>query len=291
MDITFWATAVLLSGVGTAFIIPPLLRKHIPPNSMDGMARNRLNAQIFRERLAILEETALSKDEFVHAKSELEKNLVHELDKTSVADGQSRAQWAAAVVAVFIPAMALGGYWLSSADTRVQQQHLAQAQQNAAPTQTMPSVEEMVEKLRKRLETEPDDIEGWQMLARSYAVMERYDAAAKVYAKLLSFEEQNPDVMADYAENLAMAHGEDLRGKPQQLLQQALQLNPDHPKALWLAGMAAMQQNQPDEAARHWQRLLKLMPTDSEDYAFFYNSLEQIGRLPENTAHPAQDKR
>lgn len=283
---TLWFILIPLTLLGLVFLVPPLVLKN---NERGEVARDRINAQIFRERLAELEASGLSAEELQSARRELEKNLALELDDAPPTAGQAKARWpAAASVMVLVPALALGGYWWSSADTRAMLAEAeAQAQTPNRHAGEMPDMETLVERLRLRLENEPGNLQGWNMLARSYIALERYPDAAKAYEKLLeSSGGKDPQVLADYAESLALMNGENMSGRPEQLLVQALEADPDHPKSLWLAGMAAMQKQQADAAAAHWQRLLGLLATDSKDYAFLYEQLNKMGKLPQGVIAP-----
>jgi cytochrome c-type biogenesis protein CcmH len=74
-------------------------------------------------------------------------------------------------------------------------------------------------------------------------------------------------VLADYADALGMAQGGTLTGKPYELAKRALSIDPAHKKALALAGTAALDAGDFDNAVRHWQALGKQLPPDSEDAA------------------------
>lgn len=80
----------------------------------------------------------------------------------------------------------------------------------ATPTDHGPSEEDipaMVERLAERLRTQPQDIDGWHMLARSYSAMNRYADAAKAFGHLATLLPQDAGVLADYADALATAQG------------------------------------------------------------------------------------
>ena len=135
----------------------------------------------------------------------------------------------------------------------------AQNQHQVTPEQ----IDGMVAQLAARLEREPNDPEGWRMLARSLGALERYAEAAKAYAKLIEIGGKNADVLADYADVLAMAAGRNLQGEPMRLVEEALALDPDHVKSLALAGTAAFARGNYDAAIVHWERLMKSLPPDS----------------------------
>jgi len=129
------------------------------------------------------------------------------------------------------------------------------------------------------------------MLARSQAALGRYPEAAKSYAKAIEYGGKNASVLADYADVLAMAAGRDLRGEPYRLIQEALKLDPDHVKALALAGTAEFHMGNYDAAIMYWERLMKSLPPDSPLAEGVRSGLatarERSGRPPLAAATPA----
>ena len=135
----------------------------------------------------------------------------------------------------------------------------------AAPQErTQEQIQANVEKLAKRLESNPSDAQGWTMLARSYSSMERYGDAAGAYAKATELKPNDADLLTEYAFVTAMANGRSLEGKPMELIQQALKAEPENAKALQLAGSAAFQSKDYKKAIDYWQRVLKQVPAESE---------------------------
>ena len=134
-----------------------------------------------------------------------------------------------------------------------------------APQQrTQEQIEANVEKLAQRLKSNPSDAEGWTMLARSYSSMERFGEAAGAYAKATELKSNDGDLWAEYAFVTAMAQGRSLQGKPAELIQQALKVEPENVKALQLAGSAAFEAKDYNKAIAYWERVLKQIPADSE---------------------------
>ena len=72
-------------------------------------------------------------------------------------------------------------------------------------------------------------------------------------------------MLADYADVLGMAQGRSLKGKPYELAQQALRIEPQHPKALAIAGTAALDAGDFPVALRYWQTLADNLPAGSPD--------------------------
>ena len=137
-------------------------------------------------------------------------------------------------------------------------------------------IEAMVAKLAARMEANPDDEQGWVMLARSYKVLGRPADAAKAYSHAEKLVATDASLSADYAEVLAMASDGGLKGKPAKLVEQALRLDPANPHALFLAGAVAMEAGKPTQAADYWEKLLPLVEPGSEIESLLKSSIEKI---------------
>jgi cytochrome c-type biogenesis protein CcmH len=122
----------------------------------------------------------------------------------------------------------------------------------------------MVAKLAAHVEKNPDDAQGWMLLARSYYIMGRYPEAVRAYEHATTLAPGDADLLADYADALAVAQGRTLQGKPLELVQRALEIDPDHWKALALAGTAAFERKDYGRAIAYWEQLRRVVPGDSE---------------------------
>lgn len=122
---------------------------------------------------------------------------------------------------------------------------------------------EMIKALSARLEQNPNDGKGWAMLARSFAVMGRYNEALPAYEKAANLIQNDPVLLVDYADVLAAVNGKNLQGKPLELIQSALLIDPTNIKGLNLIGTAAFQAGDYTHAVSYWEKLLPLLPPDS----------------------------
>lgn len=173
-----------------------------------------------------------------------------------------RALWA--LTAAFAVVVAAIGYGWSGQAVPVWRGDAAQAvASSSGEAPSAEQIEAMVQRLADRLKTQPDDAEGWSMLARAYLVMERLDEAAQASARALQLRPDDPQALADHADVLAMKNGRTLQGEPMQLIERALQLDPDHVKSLALAGAAAFDVGDYGLAARRWERAAVLAPPGS----------------------------
>jgi len=145
-----------------------------------------------------------------------------------------------------------------------------QGQHDAAP---------MIAALEAKLKAKPDDAAGWYMLARSYASIGKYDESARAFEKAAELFPDDARLLADYADALAMAQGQNLQGKPLELINKALKLNPNDEKTLNLAASAAYQSKDFAQAAAYWRRLLKVIPPDAEYAKDIAAAVEEADKL------------
>ena len=122
----------------------------------------------------------------------------------------------------------------------------------------------MIKALSDRLEQNPNDGKGWAMLARSYAVLKRYKEALPAYEKAANLIHDDPILLVDYADILAAVNGRNLQGKPAELLQSALMLDPTNLKGLNLMGTASFQAGDFTHAIGYWKKILPLVPPESQ---------------------------
>ena len=173
-----------------------------------------------------------------------------------------------ATLAAFTLIISAAGYaWLGSP------QALNAELRTPPPPVTVAQVETMVQGLAQRLKERPDDAQGWVMLGRSYAALDRHPEAVPAFQRALALRPRDADLMADYADALAMASGGSLAGEPSRAIDQALAIEPAHPKLLALAGTAAFSRNDFAGALRHWEKLAQLAP-DSEYMAQLQSGID-----------------
>jgi cytochrome c-type biogenesis protein CcmH len=145
----------------------------------------------------------------------------------------------------------------------------------------------MIKALSDRLEQNPNDGKGWAMLARSYAVLKRYKEALPAYEKAANLIHDDPVLLVDYADILAAANGRNLQGKPAELIQSALMLDPTNLKGLNLMGTVSYQKGDFTHAIGYWQKILTLVPPESQlakqankNIAIAQNKAAEQGKQP-----------
>jgi cytochrome c-type biogenesis protein CcmH len=129
---------------------------------------------------------------------------------------------------------------------------------------TAEQIDAMLQRLVERLKQQPDDVQGWTMLGRSYSILGRFDEAVPAFQRLVALRPQDAQAHADLADAMASAAGGNLQGEPARLIDKALQLDPRNLKALALAGSLAFNQGNAAEAVRRWEAALALAEPGSE---------------------------
>lgn len=256
----FVVFAALLVVATAALLLPALLRK---PRSVDAGERREANLAIFRDQLAELEreraEGSLGEADFEQARSELQRRLLEEVQPDApTAPVRPAGRRTAIVLVIALPLLAAAGYLVLGNPRGLDPM---QTQATISPQQ----IEGMLGKLVERLKQNPDDAQGWVMLARSYKVLGRFPEAAEAYSHAGALLDADAALLADYAEVLSQTQGGNLRGKPAELIARALQIAPDEPQALLLAGAEASDRQDFAGAAKYWERLLAQLEPGSEE--------------------------
>lgn len=122
-----------------------------------------------------------------------------------------------------------------------------------------PDINEMVSSLAARLESEPNDVNGWLMLGRTHATLEDYPASISAYEKAMALENaQNAQTLVSLALVLIEQNEGAIDGRATGLLENALALEPNNENALFYSGFAAASRGETLLAADRWEILLGL---------------------------------
>ncbi|HYN77354.1 MAG TPA: tetratricopeptide repeat protein, partial [Lamprocystis sp. (in: g-proteobacteria)] len=156
----------------------------------------------------------------------------------------------------------------------------------AADGQQAPALATLAQGLAERMEQNPDNLEGWLMLGRTYFALEQPAKALQAIERAYQIAPDQVAVMLAYAEALAANNASSLEGRPAELLRTALEREPTNPNARWLSGMQDFQQERFAAAVGTWQGVLnELDPAGQEAQDLRQMIAEARGRggLPEAT--------
>lgn len=253
----FILAAALLTLAILGLLLYPLLWRQ----SAGSATQRQLNAAIYRDQLNELErdyaDGNLSADDYAHDREALQRRLLEDAAETEAPIAAGGGKCAALVLALLLPVAAAGLYaWLGTPEAMNQDAAQHRAGQD--------ELERMVADLAAKQEKNPGDLKGWVMLGRSYKAFGRFDEAAKALERAMPLIEKDAALLAVYADVLAAQAGGSLEGKPRQIVERALKLDPDSTMALDLAGSAAFDRKDFGAAIKYWEHLQKLLPADSE---------------------------
>jgi cytochrome c-type biogenesis protein CcmH len=254
----FWILATAMVVVVLLVLLRPLLR----PASAAADETARSNLRVLRDSLAELdaerEAGTLSAEQHAQARAELERRALEESQTRDATTGPRSARASALVLAVLVPAVAVLLY-ARLGDLRGIDPAMAQPPAMASAA----DIETLVQRLADRMQADPSDPQGWMLLGRAYAGLQRFEDARNAFAEAVKRTTPDAQLLADYADVLAMTQGQRLAGEPEKLVRQALALEPDHLKALALAGSAAMERADYKAAIDFWTRARRVAPPDS----------------------------
>ena len=271
----FWILASLAILVALLLLVPPLMRGGA---GLD--ASGDANVALYRERLAELDlerdRGEVEADRYTVLREDLERGLLADAGKRDTAHAAARppACGMAVAVAVVVPVCSLAFYlWLGSPHGLDLRPPPRDAAAGAGPA---PPVEAMVASLAVKLADDPDDADGWLLLARSQVALERFDDALVGFERAHALLGDEPALLTDWAEAEAGSAGNQFPASVLDRLDRALELDPDHEKALWLGGFAAAQNGRTDTAVARWERLLARQPPGSREESVVTELLARV---------------
>ncbi|MBI2732531.1 MAG: tetratricopeptide repeat protein [Aquabacterium sp.] len=264
---------------------------------------------------------ALPEDQAQAAKARLERQLLEAVmtspdsSASTPGDGQAAGVLAPASarlspkvlwsMVAFVAAVGAGGYALvgtpeawhvepagnSRAATSQADGKGSQDTSGAPHTMKQDQINAMVDGLVAKLKAQPQNAEGWAMLARTYAALKRFDEALPAYRQAIEQRPDDAQLYADYADALAVTQGRTLEGEPTKLVAKALSLDANNFKALSLSGTIAYDKQDFKAAAALWERAVQHAPADNPELARQMQSAlddaRQRAGLPAQQAAPA----
>jgi cytochrome c-type biogenesis protein CcmH len=255
-----------------------------------------LRAQL-QQLKALHSEGSLSAEAYDKARAPLERQLLDSVmaappatpGEPAQADHPRTPVRLTALLGVAVLALAGAGYWWTgspgapSASTPGATRSAAATDDGVAPPHSESDNEQQfaaaVAQLAEKLKKQPDNAEGWAMLARSYARLGRHAEAVPAYEKAVAQNGGDARLLADYADTLAVQNNRSLTGAPMKLVERALKIDPNSPKALALAGTDAFERKDFPVAVRYWEKLAQGMPADSAFMPELQSSIAQAREL------------
>lgn len=263
-----WIAVAGLTAVALGLLLVPLARRQ--PAALPGRAEFDLT--VYRDQLREvdqdLERGLLGAGQAAAARTEIQRRILATTDggtETPTEDSGGAAGMAGnwplmALIAVLVPAGAVT-FYLAIGTPGAPDQPLAE--RAAARHSEVASGEQMVARLAERLVNEPDNLDGWMLLGRSYLTMGRYDDAVGAFSRALEISGNRPDVAATYGESLVAAADTLVTPEAREVFLAVLQDDPVNPTARFFLGLERSQQGDVEGALQAWVDLAALSPADA----------------------------
>jgi len=211
--------------------------------------RSDINASVARSQAAELklrlEAGEISQEVYDDERNRLTATLARDIekDKRSIGEGKNTGQWMFWPLAAAVP-IAAGMLYINLGTPAAidPASRVAAVQPADTPPlpggQPPPDMQQIVTRIKQQLELNPEDARGWFMLGRAHLTLGEYEEAEVALRRSLEVDNTNIDASIRLADALALKQQGSLMGEPVQILQSALEVNPNHPQGLWLFGMA-----------------------------------------------------
>ena len=259
----FIISVAVFIAIALGFLLPPLLRKTTPA------ATDITSLPIYREQLQELQadfaNATIGKAQFREAEQELKRRLLEEsrIAVTTTLNA-ARKPWLAVALALALPLTSFALYKLLGQPDAFH----APASHGGAPitaeTITPQQFATMTQRLVVRLHEQPNDPNGWSMLAKAYMALGRGNDAIAAYDRAVLLVPDNAGLLVEYAQALAARNNNSYVGKPLELITQGLKLEPNNPRVVAIAGSAAFEVKDFSRAIAYWEKLLTIVPKNSD---------------------------
>ncbi|CAD5372295.1 Cytochrome c heme lyase subunit CcmH [Rubrivivax sp. A210] len=282
-----WIVLALFLIGAMLFLLPPLLNP-----GADGASGGAANLAVHRDHLREVEQDLaaglLGVEAVEQARAETRARVVEDATAPAALAAAAPARRSALALALLIPLGSVAAYLLLGNPAAVEPR-VAPAV-NAGQQAGAEEMQQRIAALLQRLQAEPKNVDGWLTLGRSYTALGRFADAAAAFRRANELTPGNPTLLADLADLTAMTQGRRLTGEPARLIQQALDADPRHPKALALAGSVAFEARDYAAARGYWERAMAVLPPQSDMARAMRANAAEAARLAgsgETAAAPA----
>ena len=255
----FWSVLAGLTAMALAIVFWPVAR-----GGAAMAARESYDVRIFRDQLAELERDlangAIDAEAAEAARNEIGRRILAAENKSAPATGTGQTSQTLAMGSlVAIPLIALVAY-LSIGRPDLPDTPRAERMAKAEDAGDVPA---MIAKVEAHLAANPTDAQGWLVLAPVYRSVNRFSDAADAFRQGLALGGAEPGVLTDYGEVLMLANSGMVTADARQAFDDALKLEPKHPKALYYRALAEQQAGNADTAKQRFTALLRETPKDA----------------------------
>ena len=264
----FWIYAALLLFAALMLLLWPVLRGRKDQAEED---RTALNIALYEEHIAELEAQhangALSADQLKEGRLEADRELLDDTDVGRPKQSVNLGNALPLIAALLVPVAGLGLYMYWGASEKVELT-LSLAEQPK-------TVEEMIKRLEDTVRLQPESVDAWYFLGRTYMSEQRPKEAAHAYEKTIELVGRQPDLLGQWAQALYFANGNKWTAELQSLLDEALSQDPNEATSLGLLGIAAFEDKRFQDAIDAWTQLSKSLDPQDPSYQAIQTGIER----------------
>ena len=268
-----WVLIGLISLIVCAVIFRTLVRqKNVAP-----LARAEFDVTVYKDQLLELDRDMqrgiLNADEATAARTEIERRILTLADDAEATTKQVEELRPGALspatvgLALITPSAALVAYIVIGTpelpNLPYAERDIAAETRQVAERRRAQELEALAQKLAKRLQTEPDNLQGWMLLSNYHATSGRTAEALTAIKKAHDLAPDNPYVLLQYAEALIPTQNNIVSAQASDLFNKALAADPRNPRARYYLALAKAQANDVRGAIQDWVDLISISPPDA----------------------------
>tara|TARA_B110000977_G_scaffold163236_1_gene209064 strand:- start:69 stop:1403 length:1335 start_codon:yes stop_codon:yes gene_type:complete len=294
MILSFWIYAILLCVLAVAFVLLPVLyRSRKGRNAQQRDDRAELNRVIYQERSAELNANLAAGDidqqVYDQLSLELQRNLLNEAGSVNTGSSTTsdemfnsgsagRSPWLLAGLVPLFAILAYGDFglsWGAIVDLQLSKELRGDGEQTAASPHDTAGVNKTVEKLAERLQSQPENDEGWFLISQSYMRMGEFEKAAGAFKHLLDRYPNDSGLSSWYTEALFLVDNRELTERVSAAIERTLALNPQDVSMLEIKAMNAFQNNDL-VASLDWFRQAQSAGVDGERAELIQQAIDRL---------------
>ncbi|QFT33130.1 formate-dependent nitrite reductase complex subunit NrfG [Labrenzia sp. THAF82] len=281
----FWILIAALTAAATLAVLVPLSRNRQPAD-----AASKADEAVYREQLETvdrdLKRGLIEPEAAEAARTEIARRLLSANERqTQTVEKSERSlqnKIAIGLAIVFLPAATFGLYILLGSPDQPDQPLSARLE---GPAQGQ-SVDVLVARVERHLAENPEDGQGWAVIAPVYMSIGQPESSARAYANALRIVGPNADWLTDMGEALTIANQGLVTADARKAFDQAVSLQPEAVKPRFFLAMALGQEGRTDEAIAAWEQLLD---GEDETQAWVGAARAQLAEL-QGTAPPLANR-
>ncbi len=276
----------LAIGALTLLAVLPMLWALLRPKGA-GSERLDHDLEVYRDQLrevdAELAANALTEREAGEARREIERRILRAAEQGETPNGSTAPSAVTAVaIALLLPALSLLLYSQLGQPGQPDRPLAQRAALDPAPRELTAGqsdqVNEMITRLEERLQSQPDDLDGWILLGRSQAALGDLDSAAKALRRAVELSGDDAEVYIALGDILTKGAKGEVTAEALAAFRKARELAPRHPAARYFLALADLQAGRPREAYEAWLRLYRELPENSENRQALAAQIRQVAQ-------------